>query len=92
MHYAFVGTLALQRARKFLYLRTPNGAFPFFGLNINHVKTQFVFLDDAVDAAIPAAPDRTPSILSRSTVSHRDELIDHEALKECWRRGLDLLE
>ena len=67
-----------HRADEFLYLRLADGLFcgPALCLYIDQVEPQFIFVDDAVDAIIAAAPgDETVSVV------HRLHQVDHKISK-----------
>jgi len=59
---------ALSRADTFQtpgecqHYRTPHGVAPTLCLNINHVKSELIFLDDPVDSAIARFDDRLTGI------------------------------
>ena len=83
--------MTLECACKFLYLRTTDGAFPPFGLDIDHIQPKPIFFDDAVDSAVSTSSNRLASISKTATVTHPHQQIDDEPFKERWRRAHDSL-
>ncbi len=55
------------------------------GLNIYAIKTQSIFINDAVHATIPRSPQLLCCVFMRPAISHGNEKIDDYLLKECWR-------
>jgi hypothetical protein len=61
---AFLGSVLGASAGEFLDLGAPDGIFPAFGWEVDAIKAEPVFVDDAVDAAITAATDRAAGVLA----------------------------
>jgi len=62
---------------------------PALCLNINCVQPKPIFIDDAVDAAIPRAAHRAAGLLAAAAVAHLQQQLHHEALKELRIAALD---
>jgi hypothetical protein len=84
---AFLGTLTLQRAGKFLNLRSAYGAVPSLRLNVDDVQAELVFLDYAVDATVARLAQCLASLATRTTLPHLNQKIDNE-LFEKGRRAI----
>lgn len=51
--HAFPKVFSVQGSHELLDLGTADRALPFLGLQVDHVQTQAILLDDAVDALVP---------------------------------------
>ena len=87
-----VCTLALKGSGEFLDFRAADGSLPTFGLYVDHVEAELVFLDDPVNAAIAASAYRLSCVPARASIAHGDQQIDDQALEEGRRGGLYLLQ
>jgi hypothetical protein len=57
-----------------------------FGLQVNAVQAQDIFVNQPVEAAIAASAEPLPGLAPRPAVAHGDHQIDHESLEELRRR------
>src|SRR5690606_34265655 len=55
-----------------------------FGLDINSVQSQFILINHAINAIVSAAPERAPSFSNRSAITHGEQKVDDQPLKEVW--------
>lgn len=90
--HPFLRSDSFHAPRKRLHLRAANSSLPSFRLNTDNIQSKLVLFDNPVDPSISGFPDCLPSIFERTTVSHRDEQIDHQLLKEPGRTIADLLQ
>ena len=69
-----------------------NDVAPAFGLQIDGVQAEPVFVDDAIDAAITAAADGAARFFAAAAVAHFDHELNDKALKVRRRTCSDMLE
>ncbi len=74
--------MPFQTSSKCLNRWASNRLIPAFGLDIDHVESEAIFIDDAVDTAIPTSANGLTGIDARTAVAHRNEEIDDELLKK----------
>jgi len=72
----------MQGPHKLLYFGTSNRTLPTLRLDVNHIKSKTVFLDDAVDPAITRFSKPLACISTRSAVAHRNQQLDNDLLEE----------
>ena len=84
---AFLGAMFGEGAGEFLDPGAADGIFPAFGLEVDAVETEAVFVDDAVDPAVAAAADGTTGVPARAALAHAEEEFDPEAFAEVGRGG-----
>ena len=70
---------------EFLDLWSTNGILPSFGLNVDDIQSETIFLDDAVDAFVSRLPNRLPCLLPRTSVAHVDQHI-YDKIAALFRR------
>ncbi len=73
----FLGPLSMQRPHKLLDFRPAHSPLPLLCLDINYIKPQFIFLDDAVYPFIAAFPKDFPRIFYGTTISHFNKQLDY---------------
>jgi len=84
-----LGSFPVQGADELLDLRTPDGAIPFFGLDVNDIETEPIFANDTVDPFISGSADCLAGVLPGATVPHLQEKLDDELFKKSGSRSLD---
>src|SRR5947207_1275265 len=83
-----IGPLPLQCARKLLYFRSPNRAFPSLGLHVDRIQAELVLLDYSVDAFIAAPADRAACVPPAAPVPHGNQQVNDQSFEKRWRRRL----
>ena len=75
----------VMKTPEVMYFVYGYGIFISFGLYVDRVESEFVFVYDAVYSAVSAFSDRASGFFSRSSISHGDEEVDDEFFKESGR-------
>src|SRR5918998_1650227 len=79
---AFSSSLTLESSSELLNLGPANCTLPPLRLNVDHIQTEPVFLNDSIDAATPPPPNSAPSPGSHPAIAHRHNEIDHQSFKK----------
>lgn len=67
-----------------LNIRSGYLAIPTLGLNVNDIKTELIFLNNAVNSFVATTSEMRGRVRKRATVPHANEQIENELLKELW--------
>jgi len=83
---------AVEGAHELVNLRTTNRVFPAFGLEVDGVEAEAVFVDDAVDAFVGAFAGEPAGGVAPAAVAHRPHEVEHDLLEEQGRAVGDFVE
>ena len=75
-------------------LTSPAGTFyrVSLGLNVNHIEAEYIFLYQAIDAAITRPTNSLGRVAKRAAIAHFGKQLNNEPLEKLGCRCLDLCE
>src|SRR5579863_5049747 len=71
--------MTFQASSKRLNDGSSHCATPSLGLHVDSIQAELVFLDDSIDAAVPASAHNLASLFCRTTIAHRNQKFYHES-------------
>lgn len=80
--YTFAGFLAFETPSELLYGGTAHGTILAFGLDIDDIQPEFVFVDDPIDSLVAALANGFGDTGSASSVSHGNQQIDDDLFEK----------